>query len=54
VHIRAVHRGVTPGTPARALPQQNGVRHIANVDFPSGGVLNLGVALQAQIRITFD
>jgi hypothetical protein len=47
---------VAPGAPARALSQKRSVIRVTDVDLLASHAhsLNLGVALQAKIRIIFD
>ncbi len=48
--------GMTTRRPATALAQKRGVRDSADVDFPGSNArsLNLRVALETKVRITFD
>jgi hypothetical protein len=54
MHVGSVHCGVAPGCPTRSLPDVRAVRCQTNVNFPSGRMLNLGMAFETEIRIALD
>ena len=54
MHIGSMYGRMAAGRPAGALPQEQRVVYVADIDFAGRPVLDLGMAFEAEVRIAFD